>query len=332
MSINKFYGTEKNDTITFLEFGEVNLREGTKKVWDFRLHQKAYDWLMLGRYANDIIAYFDMSELLDNSALKEIAEVHKSEIHHKDETTLSLRKLIALEVSGSGKANPSFFELGQTVFGCIEGMEFTRKLLSFAGINTVSQELKKVHWCGLDISEMFNKLSKTLHGDYHVSTADDFSSLPQSYDVFFSKGISLLYAVRSVEQLLEILEKGHCSIFDYSFSLSDEHVTTIGSGKTVKYLSIDQFLKSYRDTERQMYVRKDKSYYNESNNSVFIDCVYASSDFCDEFVAMDTQIRSDLKEKFVSEPDILKILDLDTEGFGWISLDEFIDGIKSRAT
>lgn len=329
MSTNKFYGTEKNDTITYLEFGEVNLREGTKKVWDFRLHQKAYDWLMLGRYTNDIIAYFAMSELLDDSALKEIAEVHEREIHHKDETTLSLNKLIALEVSGRGKANPSFFELGQTVFGCIEGMEFARKLLKFAGINTISQELKKVHWCGLDISEMFNKLSITLHGDYHVSASDDFNSLPQSYDVFFSKGISLLYAVRSVEQLLEILDKSNCSIFDYSFSLGDEHMTTIGSGKTVKYLSLDKFQESYRGRGRKMYVRKDKSYYNESNNSIFIDCVYANNDLCNEIIDMDTQIRSTLREKFASEPDILKILDIGAEAdFSWVSFDEFIDSIK----
>jgi hypothetical protein len=329
VQIDKFYGTDKSDTITYLEFGEVNLREGKKKIWDFRLHQKAYDWLMLGRYANDIVAYNAMSRLLDESAFDEIVRQHESEIHHKDETTLSLNKLLALCVIGKGKTTPSFFEFGHTVFGCIEGMEFAAKLLKLANSSFPSCNLRDVTWYGFDISEMFNELSMLLHAGYSTTASDDFNLLPSTFDVFFAKGITLLYAVRNAEQLSKMLNKASLCIFDYSFAIGEDFETTIGSGKTVRYINVDSFMKSYKDAGKTMYVRKNKSYRSEANNSVFIDCVYGDKAICDEYIAADKQVRHELKEKFISESGILKILDLnEASGFEWVSMDEFIGGIR----
>jgi hypothetical protein len=328
VQIDKFYGTEKSDTITYLEFGEVNLREGKKKIWDFRLHQKAYDWLMLGRYTNDIVAYNAMSKLLSESAFDEIVRQHENEIHHKEETSLSLNKLVALSVAGKEKANPSFFEFGHTVFGCIEGMEFAAKLARLANSSFSTCNLKDVAWFGLDISEMFNEVSTLLHAEYKTAASDNFESLPSTFDMFFAKGITLLYAVRTVGQLSEMLNKASLCIFDYSFAVDEDFETTIGSGKTVRYINIDSFMKSFKGTGKTMYVRKGKSYRNESNNSVFIDCAYGDKAICDEYIAKDKQVRFELREKFMSEPGILQILDLnDQSGFEWVGIDEFAAGI-----
>jgi hypothetical protein len=327
VQIDKFYGTEKSDTITYLEFGEVDLREGKKKIWDFRLHQKAYDWLMLGRYTNDIVAYNAMSKLLDRQAFGEVVTSHDSEIHHKDETALSLNKLVALSIAGKGKASPSFFEFGHTVFGCIEGMEFAAKLLKMANSSFSVCNLKDVSWYGLDISDMFNEISMLLHTEYKTAASDDFKSLPSAFDMFFAKGITLLYAVRSAEQLCEMLNKGALCIFDYSFAVGEDFETTIGSGKTVRYINIDDFVKAYRETGKALYVRKNKSYLNEANNSVFVDCVYGDEAMCEEYIVADKQVRSELTDKFATEPGVLKILGLNEEqNAEWLSFDNFIAG------
>ncbi len=53
----KYYRNEKETAISYVEFGSIDLLLGKKNVWDFRLHDKAYDWLMLSRYANDLVTY-----------------------------------------------------------------------------------------------------------------------------------------------------------------------------------------------------------------------------------------------------------------------------------
>lgn len=326
----KFYGTEKSNTITYLEFGEINIVEGKKKVWDFRLHQKAYDWLMLGRYMNDIISYQSMSDQLGLSTLSEVARTHKEEIHHPDETSLSLSKLIALNSFTKKSGSISFFDFGQTIFGCIEGMEFCQKLLRLLKVEFPFQDLKKTEWFGVDISEMFNKVSMLIHADYKVTTSADFSPMPDRFDVFYSKGITLLYAVRSAEELYNILNKGTCSIFDYSFALSGEQTTTVGSGKAIKYLDYKDFVGLRNRNNRRLYVRKDKSYYDKQNDRFFIDCIYAEEDICREFIELDIRIRKELMSKLSLVPGALVLLDAEKEApVEWISVEEFVEGIKA---
>lgn len=329
MEIKKFYGTEKSNIITYLEFGEINIVEGKKKVWDFRLHQKAYDWLMLGRYMNDILSYQSMSEQLGVTSLSEIARTHKDEIHHADETSLSLSKLIALHLFSKKSGGISFFDFGQTIFGCIEGMEFCQKLARFLEVDFPLQDIKKVQWYGVDISEMFNKVAMIIHSDYKVTTAVDFSHMPDRFDVFYSKGITLLYAVRSAEELYNILNKGTCSIFDYSFTLSGEQTTTVGSGKTIKYFDYKDFSDIRKRNKRKLYVRKKKSFYDKQNDRIFVDCVYADEDICREFMKIDIRVRKEMMSKLSSVPEALVLLDAERDApVEWISIEEFVEGIK----
>ena len=37
MDTKTFYGTEQRNIITYLEFGEIDIIEGKKKVWNFQL-------------------------------------------------------------------------------------------------------------------------------------------------------------------------------------------------------------------------------------------------------------------------------------------------------
>jgi len=332
MDKKTFYGTDEETAISYLEFGSIDLAAGKKNVWDFRLHDKAYDWLMLARYSNDMVTYVNMKEKLGQAPIEDIANIYDSEVHHKNDASLNLGKLCALAVMKNhqeAQDKPlSFFELGQTIFGCIEGMEFYQELLKHTGVDIPNIDFKKMSWYGVDISQFFNKLAVLMHEKYNVKTMDELSMLPPQADVFFSKGVTLLYAVRNASQLIEILEKGRLCIFDYSFSLGDNQEVTIGSGKLVKYLDYKDFDVLLKQSNKKAYVRKNKSYYTEETNSVFLDMIFAEEPFCNEFISMDVTMRNALQEKLVSPRASECFLDLaEGEKTEWVPLDSFIDSI-----
>jgi len=326
--MDAFYGTDKPKTLTYLEFGEIDVGKGGKKVWDFRINQKAYDWLMLGRYSNDLIIY---KKMMTAANYKKIRDLYFSEIHHKNDSESNLNKIIGLlAVEGAIGKNKrsSFFEFGQTIFGCIEGMEFIQKYVNRKKTFFKKIDLKKNIWYGLDISGFFNELAIILHPEYNVVTSIDFSKLPNKFNVFFAKGISLLYAVRSARQLISIIDRADLSVFDYSFSFNGGEETTIGSGKTIKYLDFNEFLREYKKNGKIMFVCENKSFYNNETKRVYIECVYGSIKYCGKFI----QLHKDLFEKFSTDPEISGIMpDIDKFNSGkinWIPVDEFINKIK----
>lgn len=327
MTNNKqYYGTEESKTFTFMEFGEIDTEKGTKKIWGFKLHQKAYDWFMLGRYANDILAFEKMVAMLQPLSVQPIIDLYNSEVHHGDEASLSLSKNIALAVTKDQPIlkEPSFFELGQTIFGCIDGMEFYQAFLKQLGIDCPQVNLKSVDWYGIDISEMFNGLSKTLHKEYRVNTFVTYNELPPKMDVFFSKGITLLYAVRSLKELFDTIKRGRLAFFDYSFSLSEVEDTTIGSGKTVRYLKLNDFLAELKNHKEVLYVKKTTSRFIPETNRVWLDCLFAEETLCSKFIALDKKLRGEIAKKLSSCKKAETFLNNETAA-EWVSIDEFLD-------
>lgn len=330
MDKKKFYGTDENKSLSYLEFGAIDLIQGKKIVWDFRIHQKAYDWLMLGRYSNDLISYLNMTEQMGKLKILKIISLYNNEIHHKNDASVNLGKLCALAVMNKEPNNLSFFELGQTIYGCIEGMEFYLKLLEEFNIKFPSINLKDIVWYGVDISDFFNKISILMHEKYNIKTTNDLNLLTKQTDVFFAKGVTLLYAVDTVEKLFEILNKANFCIFDYSFSMKGNTDTIIGSGKTIKYLNFENFYKEYKNYTKKMYVRKNKSSYNQSTNRIFIDCIYADENICQDFINLDIRVRNELTLKLASEPSSFILLDkTENEVFEWLKIEDFIDSIKN---
>jgi hypothetical protein len=324
-----FYGTKESPAITYLEFGEIDLVKGKKKVWEFQLHQKAYDWLMLSRYANDLQAFISMGEKLPQDALSEVIDIYNREVHHSDEASLHLAKIIALDVTRKEAGVQSFYELGQTIFGCIEGAEFYQELLRHLNIYSPETDLKDVDWYGVDISEMFNKLSKTFHREYRIHTMLEPSGLPDRMDVFFSKGISLLYAVRNIAQLFETIRKGRCAVFDYSFNLGKEEDTTIGSGKTIRYLNFDDFMAEIGRHNERLYVKKKNSSYIPDTNRIWLDCLYSEESICRRFIELDTRIRKDLSRKLSPVKGSERFLhgDHDPE---WLRIEDFMKTVQIK--
>jgi len=289
---NKFYGTNEQPAFSYLEFGSIDMQKGKKHVWDFRLHQQAYDWLMHARYSNDLITYMKLRERIGMASLSEIAEEYREGIHHPDDFLVNFGKLCALAVMSGASGKATFFELGQTIFGCIEGMEFCQEVIRAMDLDFPYLSLEKVRWRGVDISDFFNRLAVLMHAGYDVETSDSVQKAELAADVFFAKGVTLLYAIREPSQLCDTLNYGKLSLFDYSFAMDGSQDMTLGTGKQIVYLAYDDCKKHLEESGKQLYVRRSRSNYDASNNRIFIDGVYGDEWNCRKYIELDTLIRT----------------------------------------
>lgn len=271
-----------NQVFTYLEFGSINPRKADKEVYDFRVDQKAYDWLMHARYSNDIFAYQQMSEKLFADDIDGLINLFINEVHHQNDFIFNLNKKIALDITGD-----SFLELGQTLYGCIDTIEFINKLEKhlFTDFNKVAC-LKQVEWFGVDISEFFNFMAPKMHQEYQVSTSTSLLDLPDKYDVFFAKGITLLYAIQSARGLFDFVSKAKITVFDYSISLTEQVDSYIGTGKAVRFLSkveFDKFYQLVRKSGKEIWVRGN-SKPDIENNRFYIEGIITNDAYARDFV------------------------------------------------
>lgn len=315
MDNEEFYGSDKPSCITYMEFGEIDQVASKKNIWGFKLHQKAYDWFMLARYSNDILAARKMQKLLHDGKFQECKDLFWEEIHHKDELCLAFGKLASLYSTGK-TSNLSFFELGQTLFGCIDSMEFAQMLLD----SKYKTELKGIDWLGVDISEMFNELAKVFYCKYKINTALTKNELPQKWDVFYSKGITLLYAVRELKEFYEFINSSDCAYFDYSFSLKGNKDTTIGSGKTVRYLDLNEFLNTYSKNigNKQVYVNTKTSRKIPEKEQIWIEFFIGDEKATGRFLEFENVVYESLGEFKGSN------IFVDDYHKSWVKLEDYV--------
>lgn len=319
MDNSRFYGSKDNACISYLEFGEINLAEGKKAIWDFRLHQKAYDWLMLGRYTNDLLTYRTMGDLVAAGALEEAVALYGREMHHAMDSGDNLAKLCALAVMPH---QPSFFEFGQTLFGCIDGMRFSRQLLDHLGIGIPAVDLDAASWYGVDISAMFNQLSAVFHPGMHVVADTTVHALPESVGCMFAKGVTLHYAMRSVQELLDVAGRGGLALFDYSVALGPRQEATIGSGKTLCYLTLDEVAEAFRQGGKVLHVSAG-SHLQPEKQRLWLYCLAGEAEACARFMSLYDRTRAALAQAMQHLPDAQRFHG-GTRWTGWQTLDAFL--------
>lgn len=309
--------------VTFLEFGEIDLARGKKTIWDFRLHQKAYDWFMLGRYTNDLLAYRAMSRDLEGRSLEDLFSFFDHEVHHAQDGVASVVQLCALAAT----EGHSFMEFGQTVFGCIDAMGFVQKLCSNLGIAGLEQPLDEISWYGVDISDMFNELSSVLHPGLQVEARCDIAGLPAHMDVRFAKGITLHYAVRTPRQLFDIMGGSKCSLFDYSISLNGRQEATVGSGKTLLYLGAEEFLAERCRLGVPLLVKRS-SRHQADLDRVWLDCLYGEAEVCARYMSLEAEIRAALRGKLSGVAAAERFLG-PAERSEWVPVEEYLAALPA---
>ena len=203
-------------------------------------------------------------------------------------------------------------------------MELYQDILNHFKIECQQINFENIDWYGVDISDMFNELSKTFHQGYSVKTMLHQSELPEKMDVFFSKGITLLYAVRNLEELFYTIKKGRLAVFDYSFALSNQFDTTIGSGKTVRYLELNDFIKELENHEEKLYVKRSNSKIIKETNRLWVDCIFGEESICKKYIEIDSILRKEIADKLTGFKGAGRFLNNDISP-EWVQFESFID-------
>ncbi len=317
---------------SFLEFGHLDICENfpQKQVWGIKTGPKAYEWFMLARYINDLFSYERMATALEQEDWSRLKEIFDKEIHHNNDAFLNLQKYIALTLFPPDK-QLSFYELGQTLFGCIEGMEFVQRLIEKIGIDIDnSHTLQNIKWAGFDISPLFNSMATKLHKGMDIHTTCDPSEIPTISNVFFAKGVTLLYAIKNCHDFMKTINKGMLSLFDYSFSPKGSFSKTIGTGVKVHYLDVNDFMKKYKKTSKIMYVRK---YHSKITNDglIYIEGIYGEKELCENFIKKDYHIREDILKKLHLNSSLSILLHPDQKIYAeknsmeWLNIEDFLN-------
>jgi len=248
----KFYNEKESKRLTYLEFGSINTSEGGKTVWDFRLHQEAYDFFMMARYMKDLMAYRWLRKKSKDLSWAEQLDYYEKNIYTQDFFN-SFGKLAALHIASS---TPTYLELGSTLMGCIEALEYLQAIGARCGKDFSDLDLGRTSFYGIDISHLLNEVAVAIHPGHQTLTFLEQNEIAGEVDLLFAKGVSLLYATRTTDELLRLFEKSRVSYFDLSFALGKPQERYLGTGKKVTYTSIDAFLIRTKKLGKKLFIQE----------------------------------------------------------------------------
>lgn len=320
--VKDYYGSKTTNSISYLEFGQIDLDKAQKTVYSFKLHQKAYDWFMLARYTNDILTLRNMQKYLLLDKLNEVCDLFL-EVHHSNELCLGLGKLACLVAVSNHSSKNSFFEIGSTLFGCIDSMKVCSSFLKGGGI-VDNINLFDVTYIGLDISDMFNELAQIYYNDYRIMVSKHIEKLPKKYNVFYSKGVTLLYAIRSLDELFTYINNSKVAYFDYAFSLGNDKDLIIGTGKTGRYFSFKSFLNRKSEIKnKQIYINTFSQKTESDKEKIRLEFFIGDNKYTSRFLESEKKIYNILNSKKLKDDIFLK-----EYHNSWVKFENFLQSIQ----
>ncbi|OFX67893.1 MAG: hypothetical protein A2X12_07355 [Bacteroidetes bacterium GWE2_29_8] len=335
MKDKKYYGSQQEESLSYLEFGSIDYNESNKKIWGFHLHQTAYDWYMLARYTNDMVSYIKGLDLLKDENISELELVLKEGLHHKDDLWNNYQKLIGLDVVSKYNGNNSFYELGQTIYGCIEGMKFIKHFTNGINKDAISLNLEETLWYGVDISEMLNIVAAKLHSDYKLQLYDNLQEMyNHNPGVFFAKGVTLLYAFDNGSDMYKTITNSNLAIFDYSFSLNEKQSEIIGTGKKCTFHSLKDFLAQNKNTSNKIYVNSVYSKYNKEKDRLWAYCIIGDNETCKQYIEKYSLLKNNVRPYLMQNKINLDFFNLSNpyipsenllNNDEWIAIEKFIE-------
>ena len=254
----------KGEIKTFLDFGKV--QGGRRTSYDYYEGQDAYDLFMGSRYFKDIIFYRE----------GEVDKVYQVE-DIRDQT----RKFAALVACKNYSDKLVFYEVGSSAMGVIDALEFLNKKYK-------ELKIKDIKFFGIDNSKWMNAAAKYTHEQYNIKLWESVKEADEvKCDLFFAKGVSLMYAFEDEETMCNILKNSKISIFDYTFSLGDKIQDFVGTGLPVTYLSLDK-CKKLLEQEGKVFIIKPytiKNYHDNPKDKVTCDCIYGDKEVVEKYLA-----------------------------------------------
>lgn len=248
-----------NTVTTYLDFGMT--KKGKRTCYDYREGQNAYDLFMGARYLADMIAYRH-------------GDVDR--VYHPEDVRDQLRKYTALALCRRPDRRLTYHEIGSSVLGVIDALNYLDH--RYRALDT-----REVTWHGVDNSTFMNAMAQYTHEGYDVHLSETVTPIP--CDVFFAKGVSLLYAVDSEAMLCNVLEQSRMAIFDYTFALDGTLREVVGTGLPVTYLNLETVQRRLSAGGKTLrltpYTIRN---YHHTPDRVTYDCVFGETDLVERYL------------------------------------------------
>jgi hypothetical protein len=253
---------------TYLDFGMT--KRGKRTCYDYREGQQAYDLFMGARYLNDLIAY---------------REGRVEAVYHPEDVRDNVRKYVALTVCRRGDGRLTYYEIGSSVLGVIDALNH---------LNQKYRDLAthEIAWYGVDNSHFMNAMARYTHHDYDVHLSETVTPVP--CDLFFAKGVSLLYAIHTEELFADVLGQSRIAVFDYTFTTAARIHDVVGTGLPVTYLNLDECTRRLTRKGKKLIVQPyTLRTYHLTPDKVTYECIYGDDAVVDRYVeALDTKARA----------------------------------------
>jgi hypothetical protein len=173
---------------------------------------------------------------------------------------------------------------------------------------------------------MMNRLADLVHPQSQISTFVDYPNPLAGYDVFFAKGVSLLYKVDTTNELARVLSSATISIFDYSFSLKGNRKKILGSGKPIHYLDVGEAREMLKDAGGFFVVRTGETRVEPEQDRVFVNGLYGNREAIHGFIGIDGRMRQGLIEGCWDDTfSDLMLAGIEGGEENWVPFDDFCD-------
>lgn len=246
--------------MNYLEFGL--LHKNKKKIYEIKKGH-LYDDYMLSRYFNDI---FLVSKYKKN---KDLAKIVKY-LHDKKDLKFNLINLLLLSISKN-----KFYEFGFTLLEKILFFKLITKIFKFKRIN-----LRKIKYCGNDISKKFLFFSNNFFKEYKLSLSQKINLKNLKNSVFFSKGVSILYEKNNKKLLNIAIKNSKCGSFDLSVGKKRTIRRRLETGYYLNYPSLKDFKNILKDNKSKTFIFRN---IKDKKNTLYFEVVYGEKKIIERF-------------------------------------------------
>lgn len=279
--------------MNYLEFGLFT--KNKKKVYEFK-KGNFYDEYMLSRYFKDMFTVSKYKKGKLNYIIKNL--------HDKKDLKFNLINLILININ-----KKKFYEFGFTLLEKIFIFIFLSKVFKLNKLN-----IKKVEFCGNEISEKFIFFAENFFKEYKTSLFKkvNFNKIKKS--VFFTKGVSILYEKNNTDILNRAIQQASCGSLDISLSKKNKIRKKLETGYTLYYPSIYDFKKIIKNNKSKKFLFRN---IKMTKNKIYFEVIFGSHIIIKKFKKKFLQIIKenknnrtltrafDLNKKFYNEIDFL---------------------------
>jgi len=289
MDKNKYYGCENPESVSYLEFGSINLLKGEKKIWGYWQDQTAYDLYMFARYARDLFAFRKFFDEKEKTVDKLNEYVLRSAHNKLMDYIFKYAGMLAIQGEGI------ICECGSSLYGWIE--EAIACDLVFAQGRNI-EKINGFEYIASDISEFMNEGAQSFHSGIKMSfttedtisgvVADVQKRLHKKLSLFYGLSVSVRYAVRAASDLINMADSTELSIYNrLSVTFDNRTLAAVyGTGKSVYIVSLPELIDGLK--EKGIYAKyctANMQWRKDGANTVRVSVVISKSrDTIDSFI------------------------------------------------